>query len=110
MSHDQHRGTALLSGGTQQLNDLFAVCPIQSAGWFVGKTENGFLDQGPADGHALLLSSGKLARTQISLLAEPEQRQELAGPAPSFPTRHALAPPQHHPELLARRQRREQTV
>src|SRR5262245_13861833 len=84
--------------------------PVQGAGRFIGETESGLLDESPANGHSLLLTSGKLARPQAGLLGKSEQVEHLARPPPGFPPGHSLAPTEHNLQLLPRRQRREKIV
>jgi hypothetical protein len=51
--------------GLQHGHDLVAGAFVQVAGGFVSKQDCGFLDQGPGDRDALLLSAGQL-RGQVA--------------------------------------------
>ena len=45
---------------------LVAVVRIEVARGFVGQQHGGGIDQGPCDGHALLLAAGKLAGLMVA--------------------------------------------
>src|SRR5438477_618071 len=80
------------------------------AGGRVGETKRWLLEQGPADGHALLLAAGELNRAQVSLLGQAKKRQHFVGALAGFAVRRALAPAQHHLQLLAGGQGGEKVV
>lgn len=91
MSHHQDGGSLLVGGQAQQFDHLFAVAPVQGAGRFVGEAKAGVLDQGPANGHPLLLAAGHFHRPQVGLLGHPQNAQDLLGPNPGQSARHSLA-------------------
>ena len=53
---------------------------VEVAGRLVGQQDAGAVDQGPGDGHPLLLSAGKLAGMGVQPPAPPHLHQRLAGP------------------------------
>ena len=57
--------------GKQQIDDLHAGRLIQIAGGFIGQQDRRIVDQGPRNGHALLLAPGKLRRVVIGGAACP---------------------------------------
>ena len=48
--------------GAQQFHDLVAALGVEVAGGLVGQQHGGLGDDGPGDGHALLLAAGELGR------------------------------------------------
>ena len=54
---------------------------IEVARGFVGQQHGGGIDQGPGDGHALLLAAGKLAGLMVAAPGETHHFQQLRGAA-----------------------------
>ena len=57
---DQDNGVALGVKLMENVNDLLAGFGVQCAGGFVCQNQLGIGDDGPGDGHTLLLTAGKL--------------------------------------------------
>ena len=57
--------------------DLLAGVRVEVSRRFVGKEQRGTVDQGPGDGHALLLSAGKLRGLVVQVLAQADLFEQL---------------------------------
>src|SRR5207244_1063123 len=55
--------------------DLRAGMRVEVAGRLVGQQHLRLVDQGTSDGHALLLTAGKLVRQVAGSIAQPDQAQ-----------------------------------
>lgn len=77
---DQHQGgAAFLVQFEQQVADVLAGMSIEVAGGFIGKQHIGFGGKCPGDRHALLLTTGKLARRMTQALAQADPAQQFSG-------------------------------
>ena len=61
----------------EQIDDIPAVGAVEIARWLVGENELGPHDQCAADGDALLLAAGKLARQMMAPRRKPEHLEDL---------------------------------
>ena len=61
----------------EQIDDILAIGAVEIARWFVGENELGPHDQRAADGDALLLAAGKLARQMMPPRRKPEHLEDL---------------------------------
>jgi hypothetical protein len=101
VSDHEDRGPSVVRRRAQQFDHLLAVLPIEGRGGFIRETEGRILDEGPADGDALLLAAGKLQRPQARLLRHAKHRQDMVGAGAGLTRGHVAAPAEHHLELLA---------
>ena len=60
----------------QQVHDFPGGFPVQVAGGLIRGDEGGVGDQGPGDGHPLLLAAGELARVVVLAVAQVHQFQD----------------------------------
>jgi acyl-CoA thioesterase-1 len=79
----------MVNEGAQQGQDLAAVVAVQVAGGFVGQEDQGVGDQGPGDGHALLLTAGQLGGKMSPPLVHADQLQCPDSTAPGLSGRQA---------------------
>src|SRR5438034_11677358 len=68
--NDEDRGLLLVRGPAKKLDDLLPMLPVECAGRLVGEAESWILDEGPADGHALLLAARELSGPQRGFLGQ----------------------------------------
>ena len=64
----------------QDVHDLFGGAAVELARGLVGQKELRVVDEGPADGHALLLAARELGRAELHPLLEPDELQQFGGP------------------------------
>ena len=77
----------------QQPHDVVPGALVQVPGRLVGQQHLGLLDQGPGDGHPLLLAAGQLRRQVPQPLPQPEVLQRGAWPGrPARPARCPAGP------------------
>ncbi len=76
---DDQGATALLLLLAQECEDFVAPLVIEVARRLVGEQHLRVLDQGPRDGHALLLSTGKLRGLVLEPVAQPDLAENLFG-------------------------------
>ena len=81
--HEQD-GSAFVGGRVQEPDDLLAVGPVERAGRFVGEAEPRLLQQGTADGHALLLAAGEPVGAEVGAAAQAEQLEHRGDAAPGL--------------------------
>ena len=77
MGDHENRLPVAPGGAGEQGDDIPAVPAVQISRRLIGQNESGTGDQSPADGHALLLSSGKLAREMLSAVLKSEKLENL---------------------------------
>ena len=65
--------------GAEDAVDLVAGPAVKLAGRLVGQQHDRFLDQGPGDGHPLLLAAGELPRAMVEPVAQTNLRQQFGG-------------------------------
>ena len=73
----------------EQVHDLHGRCRIQGAGRLVCQHDLGVVDQGTGNRHALHLSTRKLARALVNMLAQADFLQRLARTLAAFGMSHA---------------------
>ena len=64
----------------EDLVDLVAGLGVELAGRLVGQDEHRLLDQGPGDGHALLLAAGELVGAVVEPVPQADLLEQLGGP------------------------------
>lgn len=55
----------------EQLGEILSGSAVERAGWFVGKEQDGFVDERANDGDALAFATGKLAGTVVEPVGQP---------------------------------------
>ena len=73
----EHGGAVLLVDALQQDEDVFGGLGVERAGGFVAQQELGVFDERAGDGHALLLTAGKLCREALGHGGEAQDLQQL---------------------------------
>ena len=73
----------------EQVHDLHGRCGIQSAGRLVCQHNLGIINQGAGDGHALHLSTRKLTRALVHVLAQTNGLERLARTLAALGVPHA---------------------
>src|SRR5215831_9755404 len=74
---DSPIGTDGVSG--EQLHDPFACRMVERSGWFVAQNQTRLVHEGASQSHALLLTTGKLARQGVEPIAHPEFHEHRLG-------------------------------
>src|SRR5215216_4720720 len=82
--HD-HRDPAVGVEAGQQLQHLVARARVEVAGGLVGQQHGRLGDQGPGNGHALLLAARELGGPVLEPVPEPDRLQGLGGQAAALP-------------------------
>src|SRR5215211_4040128 len=77
-----HRHPALAVEAGQQFQDLLARARVEVAGGLVGQQHGRVADQGPGDGHPLLLAPRELGGPVLEPVPEPDRGQGLGGQPP----------------------------
>ena len=93
----------------QQVHDFPGGLPVQVAGGFVRGDEGGVGDQGPGDGHPLLLAAGELGRVVVLAVAQAHQFQDQFHVFPALPAGQ-LGEEQGQFHVLKGREDRDQLV
>src|SRR5271170_6200753 len=86
------------------------MCPVERGGRLVGKAQARLLDQGPANGDALLFAARQLRGPQLRLAGQAQELEDFVGAAAGIACRGAATPEQDHFQLLARRECRKKIV
>ena len=84
-----HDDQAVACNILEQVHDLHGRCRIQGAGRLVCQHDLGVVDQGTGNRHALHLSTRKLARALVNMLAQADFLQRLARTLAAFGMSHA---------------------
>ena len=50
----------------QKTHDFVGRSVVKVAGWLIAQDDRGLMDNGPSNGHALLLAAGKFRRTMLT--------------------------------------------
>ena len=66
----------------EQFHNLFARFGIEVAGWFIGHQDGRVVDQCAGNGHALLLSAGKLGGAVVHAVTQADRFQRLLARGP----------------------------
>ena len=95
MGHEQHRGAGFLADAQQQVVHLQPGQLVERAERLVHQQQVRLMDEGAAQGDALLHAAGELMRPGVVEGRKTDQRQELAG---ARPRRLVVAPEDLHRE------------
>ena len=79
--HDD--GDAAAVQELELVQDILGLVRGQVSGGFVGEDDPGMVDQGPGDGHPLLLAAGELVGPVVDAVGQSDLSQNLEGPLPS---------------------------
>ena len=63
----------------EEVEDLLAGLGVQVAGGLVGQQQGRVVDQGPGDGHPLLLAAGELGRLVVQAVPQPHPVEQRLG-------------------------------
>jgi hypothetical protein len=63
----------------EQFHDAFACRMVERSGWFVAQNQTRLVHEGASQSHALLLTTGKLARQGVEAIAHPEFHEHRLG-------------------------------
>ena len=88
MRDDDERHLLLGIEFKQQAGEIGGVGFIKGAGRFIGKKQNGLVDQGAHDGDALFLASGKFRGAVAQAVAQPDAFQKR--PRAAFARAHRV--------------------
>src|SRR4051812_24830593 len=81
VSHQNYRQLLLLIKLPKQIDDFTAGAAVEVARRLIAHQDRGLVDQGPRDGHSLLLTTRKLAGMVVHTVAQADQLKLLDGPA-----------------------------
>ena len=106
---NQHHRDAFGIELLEHPKDFHARTRIEVAGRLVGQEQGRMIDQGPGDGHALLLAARHLRRLVIAPFGKPNQFQQTLGALPRLRgARVARGVGQGHEHVLGGRRPRQQ--
>ena len=91
-----HNDAARAGQVAQEAEDPFHLNVVQVGRGLVGQYQRRVVHQRPGDGHPLLLPTRQLSRAVVRPLREADGVEELGGPGPGLPPRHAGQPHRHH--------------
>ncbi len=86
---DEDDGDPAAVQPVEQIHDVHAGLGVESARGFVGQNQDRLVGQRAGDGHALLLSAGKLRRVVTQAVFKPHGRQRRPGAIMALRPRHA---------------------
>ena len=84
-----HDDQAVVGNFGQQIHNLHAGFGVQRAGGFVGQQDFRVVDKRTGNGHALHLTTGKLARLLVDVVAQAHAAQRLNGTLATLAARNA---------------------
>ena len=88
VGHDENGDSPVIIERLKRLQDFFGGGGIEVAGWLVGQEEGRLVDQGPGDGHTLLLAAGHLLRVMVHAVSEADKLEQLLSPDLGFFVAH----------------------
>ena len=78
---DQNNGDAFLFvESPEKFQHFFTGLGVEVAGGLIGEQDGGIIDQGPGNGHPLLLPAGELRRFVVQAIPQPYPLEQVFGP------------------------------